>query len=243
MKKKIIFVRNTQYDQVKTGDTVYFGTYPVTAKGNDLTPISWFVLEKNQDKLFLISVKILDCLMFHDKPEKVDWRKSEIREWLNGHFYNTAFNGSEKGMIIPAANTQNGHFKNGVYTGNSPDTTDKVFLPNVGEVIKFFGKGKDVNSGFSTPKDSGRAFSTTFARLPAKKKQRQDECKLGIYGDPEARNAARWWLRNLGNNAEGKDDYSAVSFVDYYGNVDEYGAPSDFCVCGVRPCIVVNLSK
>lgn len=63
-------------------------------------PIIWDVIKEDEDKLLLISHKCLDYRVFNNEKDSVDWGKSEIRKWLNGEFFETAFSDAEKKMIL-----------------------------------------------------------------------------------------------------------------------------------------------
>ena len=78
-------------------DYVEFGRYPQTAEG-EVRPVEWRVLARENNKALVISRYVLDARRFD--PESNDWSESEIRRWLNGEFYNSAFSGEEKVRII-----------------------------------------------------------------------------------------------------------------------------------------------
>ena len=54
-------------------------------------------MAKNDDSLLAISLYGLDAHRFDGDSN--DWKSSEIRQWLNGDFYNEAFNETEKTHI------------------------------------------------------------------------------------------------------------------------------------------------
>ena len=59
-------------------------------------PIEWKVLKVENDgekKMLLVADKILDNIPFNETSETTVWENSSIRNWLNGEFYYTAFNG------------------------------------------------------------------------------------------------------------------------------------------------------
>lgn len=153
-----------QFKDVRAGDKVFFGTYPQTAAGNDLTSIEWRVLKNEYGEILLISEKILDCMPFWKRdrvsgcrlywiPDEVGtWEKSGddkmgIRHWLNNGFYDSAFSAEEKNLIIPYLCKKNGEFicndyEKNKYTYKShgcSDTMNKVFLLNVEEAREYFG--------------------------------------------------------------------------------------------------------
>ncbi len=89
--------------KANVGDLIILGTYPQTVEGNEepveweAQPIEWQILAKEKNRMFLISRYGLDARAFDDTSN--NWEDSEIRQWLNGFFYNKAFSDKEKKMI------------------------------------------------------------------------------------------------------------------------------------------------
>lgn len=91
-------------ESVENMDTVIFGKYQQNdASGKNKEDIEWLVLEKDNEnkKVLLISKYILDY-----KPYSADgnsytfsWKDSDIRNWANDEFYNTAFSNKEKSYM------------------------------------------------------------------------------------------------------------------------------------------------
>ena len=78
------------------GDYVKFGRYPQTAEG-EVRPVEWQVLARDNNKALVISRYGLDSKRFDGSSN--NWKKSEIRKWLNGEFYTESFNAEEKACI------------------------------------------------------------------------------------------------------------------------------------------------
>ena len=113
------------YSAIETanvGDYIKFGSYPQTSRGQE-QPIEWQVLSKENNKILVISRYGLNSKRF-DGSSNV-WGNSEIRQWLNGDFYNNAFSDSEKKYI------------NSSYLSDV-GTSDNVFLLSIEEVEKYF---------------------------------------------------------------------------------------------------------
>lgn len=218
------------YRNVKPGEFIMFGTYPQSADGQELE-IQWRVLHHSGSELFVLSEYILDCKRYHGKSADMGWREStertwhdsDLREWLNDEFYNTAFSGAEKQFIKTAHCTDNGE--------GSPDTEDKVFLLSVAELENLSGvHGKDVR----------RAVGTDFAKT-----KKPDGCSLYVYDksnkdnyilkDGEEAGCSWWWLRTQGNKP------SRAYFVGTGCSIRSYGNNS-ISGYGVRPAIKINLS-
>ena len=110
---------------VKKGDIVHFGGH------------EWLVLEVDYGEALVISEAILAERSFHSDKSSVTWETSELRQWLNGPFYDAAFTPEEKGRILETT----------VVTGNNPwcgtdggsDALDNVFLLCVEDALRLFG--------------------------------------------------------------------------------------------------------
>ncbi|HEX9063194.1 MAG TPA: DUF6273 domain-containing protein [Clostridia bacterium] len=210
----------------KPGEIITFGTYPQTADGTDRTPIKWQVLQNSGGELFILSEYILDCRKYHGEYTDIIWHDCDLRKWLNGEFYNAAFNDSEKKFIKTAHCTDNGE--------NSPDTEDKVFLLSVSEVREL--TDKFVENPFSVKR---RAIGTEFAKT-----KKSDGCHLYVYDKTDKRNylienekeygCSWWWLRTQGNQP------SRASFVGPRSSVRSYGEVT-LSRDGVRPALKINI--
>ena len=67
-------------------------------------PIEWKILSNNNDEYFLLSSVLLDVSRYDDSSN--NYEDSEIRSWLNGDFYNSAFALSTN-AIKPSSLTNN----------------------------------------------------------------------------------------------------------------------------------------
>ena len=92
----LLSILTNPFATVKVGDYVKFGTYPQTENG-EVRSIEWQVLAKKGNKILVISRYGLDARRFDSNLN--NWKNSEIRKWLNGDFYNKAFNEKEKKSI------------------------------------------------------------------------------------------------------------------------------------------------
>lgn len=115
-----------QFATVDVGDTLTFGTYEQDGdKENGSEEITWIVVGKEDDKILLISEKILEVLPFQtEKTETLNYETSTIRKFVNETFYNEAFTDEEKSKIISYRMKEED--ANGNEIGNSDNY---VFLP------------------------------------------------------------------------------------------------------------------
>ena len=104
------------------GDYIKFGSYPQTSSGQE-QPIEWQVLAKENNKMLVITRYGLEAKRFDNSSNK--WKNSEIRQWLNGDFYNKAFSEDDKKSINLSNLSDVG-------------TSDNVFLLSREEAKKYF---------------------------------------------------------------------------------------------------------
>jgi len=212
------------------GDVVEFGRYPHQVEGTDRTPISWQVLERAGDELFLVSARILDCRRYYDEATETTWRDSAMRQWLNGAFLSQAFSEAEQGIITPNRCDDNGN--------GTPDTVDRVFLLSVQEVraLTHPGQGHGLDR---------RAVATPFAI-----QKKSDGCHLYVYDktvekdhvvvDGDRRGCSWWWTRTQPQAQNGTA--SRAAFIGARGDVKSYGRV-DIPHYGVRPAIKLDASS
>lgn len=128
---------SVRFDGSRAGDTVFFGTYEQdNNNSNGKEKIEWEILEKDKDKVFVISKKALDCKPFNTLDASVTWESCSLRSWLNADFYNSAFNEEEKSIIqfTNVVQESNPDF----YTAAGKNTKDKIYLLSIDEINKYY---------------------------------------------------------------------------------------------------------
>ena len=94
---------NNETSMYQQNKQIEFGTYTINSeKYKD--PIVWDVIKEYGDKKLLLARNIIDYQTFYKNKENEKeklWNNSYLRQWLNTHFYNTAFTEEEKNQIIP----------------------------------------------------------------------------------------------------------------------------------------------
>lgn len=109
-------------DSAPVEETIIFGSYE---QGSGQAPIEWIVLDRQQDRVLLLSKYTLESKPFHEVEDwDVTWADCTLRSWLNGDFLAKAFSEEERARIIPVTNT----------AANTPDTQDSVFLLSLDEL-------------------------------------------------------------------------------------------------------------
>ncbi|MDO5850599.1 MAG: DUF6273 domain-containing protein [Methanobacteriaceae archaeon] len=153
------------------GETVSFGNYYIE---KEKSPMEWIVIDKNKDihAMLLLSKYAIDCMKYNLTYNSIDWKKSEVREWLNGPCYDDAFNDDEKDFIRQRDiyNNENPTYK----TTSGEDTKDKVFLLSYKEIMKYLDQ------------DSLKCEATEYA------------IKKGVYVESGNR-YCDWWTRTAGD--------------------------------------------
>ena len=176
------------------GDYIKFGNYPQTANG-DIQPIEWQVLAKEENKMLLISKYALESKCFDNDWVK-NWKKSEIRQWLNGEFYNKAFNKNEKKYIRNSTISMNE--KIDIYDF---DENEKKFIristiyryKEVGFLENLFGKQKCNDKVFLLNNEEIKKY---FANYDERKCKATEYAKAnGAYVDDD-NSYSWWWLRS-----------------------------------------------
>ena len=127
--------RQTTIDEAHTGDIITFGTYDQDNDPSDgQEPIEWYVLEETDGTLTLLSVQLLDEGVYDsDLENPVTWESCELRQWLNGTFYEIAFSPAEQAHVLTTTlkNTE------------GADTNDQVWLLSSEEFYAYFGVQPD----------------------------------------------------------------------------------------------------
>lgn len=120
------------------GDTVFFGEYEQDKDiSNGKEDIAWLVLAKENNKIFVISEKALDCQPYNiEQYANVTWETCTLRKWLNTDFINSAFSSDEKAKISTVTVSADKNPKYGTDPGNA--TQDQVFLLSIAEANKYF---------------------------------------------------------------------------------------------------------
>ena len=184
-------------------------------------PIKWRVLTDNYSgKRLLLAESILVSHRYAESS--INYANSEIRAYLNGTFWNTAFTDSEKSMIdetdvdnSAASTTDAGGNLTQATSYACGTTKDKIFLLSEKEAMTT-GYGFASNSSYGTGNSRIR-MTTDFAKAS------------GAYQNTTAGCGGWWWLRSpfyyISNGARyvyygGDARINSYSYVDLtYGGV------------------------
>lgn len=114
-------------DSINIGDTIKFGAYNVSSE--------WIVLDKKDKQLLIISKENVGYFRYEESDDH-NWEDCIIRDWLNSHFYDTAFVATERARIMKTDVVAEANPKYNTMIGN--DTQDYIFLLSIGEARKYF---------------------------------------------------------------------------------------------------------
>lgn len=196
-------------------ESVMFGKYVQKVNGAP-EPIEWQVLERESDRIFVISKYALDCQQYNTSFTGVTWETCSLRKWLNEAFVKTAFTDIERSMIPRVTVSADRNPKYDTSPGNS--TTDQVFLLSITEVNKYFRS------------DEARKCAPTDYAI-AQGARTIDSYKT------DGRATCWWWLRSPGSNSHFAANVNNDGSVGSNGNVvrNDGGA--------VRPALWINIGK
>ncbi len=253
--------------KAKVGEVVNYGRYEQNNDPDDGPEwIQWYVLDKVDNKLLLLSVYALDALPFADGTNNWRaWENSIARQWLNGDFYQSAFAFVQQEAIVTSFVANDYHTfyqkpetsKHVSYDANPGiDTFDKVFLLSMDEVVTYF---KVKTAAYSDKSDltwTGstdpriKCFGTAYAfnnglMLETGSSSSSRHIDWPGYNHVFSSTVAcTWWLRSVGKkmtSIKGEINYTNVVF--YNGDLSVSGDASDFEAYGVRPALWLDTTK
>lgn len=79
-------------NMLASGKEIYFGSY----NGNS---VAWIILEQKDDNILLLAKEPVIQMPISNQIEKIDWKDSTLKEWLN-HDFVTEFTEEQKAKIV-----------------------------------------------------------------------------------------------------------------------------------------------
>lgn len=116
-------------NSMEVGDTVQLGGY------------DWRVLDVQEGQALLLSEKVLLKRAYHPAGGEITWEESDMREYLNGAFYEETFSDEEKARIVEVELENKSNSQYGTGAGNN--TMDKVFLLSAKETEQYITDSAD----------------------------------------------------------------------------------------------------
>ncbi len=128
-------------ETTKAGDIISFGHYEQDKNvNNGKEKIEWIVLKVENGKALVLSKYVLDFKAIAEKSPYT-WITGGIREWMNGTFYESAFDAREQSKIVAVTLTADPIKKMKVFKDS--DTQDKIFALNLSELNEFIPESVD----------------------------------------------------------------------------------------------------
>lgn len=93
--------KNSLTGNLMLGSIVVFGNYPSVTGTKQ--PLTWRVLFSHGGKVLLITEHSITERLYHHTHAQANWEKSDLRQWLNGEFFEDTFTESEKKVIMYAS--------------------------------------------------------------------------------------------------------------------------------------------
>lgn len=145
--------------------TVFLGKYEQDGNlDNGPEPVEWLVVGTEGENVLLVSKYGLDSRPYHSKSTSVKWETSDIRTWLNGEFYETAF--SDDPLRYQSIFSLLSAPQSGI--------TDRLFLLNRNEVKQYLPNKEDricIPTPYAVQQKAYTKFGTGagwwFLRTPA----------------------------------------------------------------------------
>ena len=206
--------KNSLTDNLMLGSIVVFGNYPSVTGTKQ--PLTWRVLFSHGGKVLLITEHSITERLYHHTHAQANWEKSDLRQWLNGEFFEDTFTESEKKVILDASSVSSVDIfpKGSAVSDKLPKdepplcSGDLVFILSEAEVRRFFKNEED-------------ACCSAFGD------QHDPECSQSV-------ECASWWLRSPGTIA------GCAAYVDKKGNVNKHGTNVFLPGTFVRPAIWIR---
>jgi len=200
----------------EVGDVVPLGTMNTDYIKSGDERILWMVLDRQDDKVLLMSVSALAPGEFHNVYEDNSWANCSLRETLNGICYEDFINDYEKALIVE---TDTFTSNNAVYgTPGGRTVKDYVFILSAEEVEQYLPDAEDRN-------------------VQATQAAARDGVNVDIndgYNNALRDNNTWWWLRTMG------EDGKKTVMVNQEGEIDYEGRPSTTGTGGIRPAMWVR---
>ena len=156
---------------------------------------SWLVLERQDDRMLILSEYILFEMAYANRRGSNTWEDSSLRDYLNHDFIYT-FTPEERALIIPVINENpdNPRFN----TDGGSDTEDLVFILNLEEILKYFGdsgerrnNGRFINDIYNTrriaPDVNGNDVWSWWVRTPGSESRRVAHVSQAGWGTSRGR--------------------------------------------------------
>ena len=213
--------------KANVGDVILFGLYEQDNNdSNGEEAIPWYVLDKDGDRLLLLSVYLLEPVGYDNNYLGIKWGECSLRTWMNEIFYSRAFTEKER-MYISTSYLENS--KNPYYgVSGGEDTEDKVFALSLDEVEQYF--------GISGVEEKEGILGDKYCYWHSEKQELVSGIKT-LYAKAKSPASGNcWWLRSPG------DSSNKASYVTDDGKISLCGAQVDIDYFAARPALCLDLN-
>jgi hypothetical protein len=208
-KKRIEEIKFDNPYLYEMGEKMQIGNY-MQNNSTYKSPITWAVLAKEDNKILLITDKVIECKQYSESENKSTWDESSIRTWLNDKFLNEAFTPEEQDKILITYVSADENPRFDVYQGAS--TQDKIFILSINEAEKYFNSPKE---RLCEPTDY------VLAKRP-------------YISNVDGVNSCHWWLRTHGK-FDGSSTY--VTSTGYTYELGDGVTADQYCI---RPAMWIS---
>ena len=221
-----VHIKADENIELKTGDIIEFGSY------------RWLVLEVLDNHALIITENLhMLCLgQFFNSAGTAKWETSFVRQYLNDEFFNS-LRPADRAQIRETylINEDNPWY----FTKGGSDTTDRIFLLSISEVVRYFGDSGQVQK---RPDLTVYYISDEFnsARMVKFDDGRPGwqwlESPGGItsYNSGAGGRSGWQWLRTPGGES------MVTAGIDALGTLHIYGMGVSNTTGGVRPALWLN---
>lgn len=199
-----------------TGKEITFGSYEQDGDiSNGAEEIEWIVLNREGDRVLLLSKYGLDTIPYHEEAKSITWEQSTIRSWLNNDFINTAFTPEEQAAILETVvetavdNSSREGYSGWYAASDGNNTQDKIFLLSYREAFEEYFNANALRI----------CTSTSYAKQESAYTNDADACV--------------WWLRSPGLRTR-------ASSVGSDGSLSGSSVNDNYCV---RPALWIDLNS
>lgn len=197
------------------GEYLIFGSYEQDNDPDDgKEDIEWLVLNREEDRVLVVSRYILDFKQYNSNDASVSWETCSIRRWLNNDFLNEAFTPEEQRAIQP---TVASFEKDSTEEPPEGEPVDMVYLMSQSEVYKYFDS------------DEARKCSPTDYAIA-------QGARTGSVLTSEGKPSGWWWLR-----LHAESNWHAAC-VNLDGSVYHLDLILELAYDGVRPAMWIDTS-
>ena len=205
---------------------VFFGSYPIESEDASPTPIRWRIIHDDGTYYTLMMDPVLFTSDYSGSWSEASWANSNMREFLNGDFYQKAFNSSEQTDIVDTT-ISFWSYKEGA--GYSYDTTvDKVYILSTEEYM-------NPDYGFS---NTGEPSDTRIPHYNEKSIYLDVTTHFGDKEEFDSENKTTWvWTRDVHANNFG---FPMPTYVTTDGGIYSGGQTYSTWHLGLQPVIRVK---